>query len=72
MKTPRMSKTVIELDDQEVMRIEAIVMDEDWADALLFFDSLPLRTLGFPVQVDACNEKEYSGTDSESSDNSMR
>jgi hypothetical protein len=31
-----MSKTVIELDDQEVMRIEAILMDEDRADALLF------------------------------------
>jgi hypothetical protein len=30
------SKTVIELDDQEVMRIEAILMDEDQADALLF------------------------------------
>ena len=31
-----MSKTVIELDDQEVMRIEAILMDQDRADALLF------------------------------------
>jgi hypothetical protein len=31
-----MSKTVIELDDHEVMRIEAILMDEDRADALLF------------------------------------
>jgi hypothetical protein len=31
-----MSKTVIELDDQEVMRVEAILMDEDAADALLF------------------------------------
>ena len=31
-----MSKTVIELDDQEVMRIEAILMDEDQTDALLF------------------------------------
>ena len=31
-----MSKTVIELDEQEVMRIEAILMDEDRADALLF------------------------------------
>jgi hypothetical protein len=31
-----MSKTVIELDDQEVMRIEAILMDGDRADALLF------------------------------------
>jgi hypothetical protein len=31
-----MSKTVIELDDQEVIRIEAILMDEDRADALLY------------------------------------
>jgi hypothetical protein len=29
-----MSKTLIELDDQEVMRIEAILMDEDRDDAL--------------------------------------
>jgi hypothetical protein len=31
-----MSTTVIELNDQEVMRIEAILMDEDQTDALLF------------------------------------
>lgn len=31
-----MGKTVIELDEQEVMRIEAILMDEEEADALLF------------------------------------
>ena len=31
-----MSKTVIELDEQEVMRFEAILMDEDEADALVF------------------------------------
>ena len=31
-----MNKTVIELDDQEVMRVEAILMDEDQTDALLF------------------------------------
>jgi hypothetical protein len=32
----RMSKTVIELDEHEVMRFEAILMDEDEADALVF------------------------------------
>ena len=31
-----MNKTVIELDEQEVMRFEAVLMDEDAADALLF------------------------------------
>ncbi len=31
-----MNKTIIELNDQEVMRVEAILMDEDAADALLF------------------------------------
>ena len=31
-----MGKTVIELSDQEVMRIEAILMDDDRGDALLF------------------------------------
>jgi len=45
-----MSKTVIELDDQEVMRIEAILMDEDGADALLFLKEVmkrKLRSKGF-------------------------
>jgi hypothetical protein len=31
-----MNKTIIELNDQEVMRVEAILMDEDAADALQF------------------------------------
>jgi hypothetical protein len=31
-----MNKTVIELTDQETMRVEAILMDEDQADALCF------------------------------------
>jgi hypothetical protein len=31
-----MGKAVIELSDQELMRIEAILMDEDRADAFLF------------------------------------
>ena len=31
-----MAKAIIELTEQETMRIEAILMDEDRADALLF------------------------------------
>ena len=31
-----MGKTVIELEEQEVMRMEAIMLDEDGAEALLF------------------------------------
>ncbi len=47
-----MSKQVIELSDQEVMRIESILMDSDEKEALLFLKEVlrpKLRAKGSPA-----------------------
>ena len=47
-----MSKQVIELSDQEVMRIESILMDSDEKEALLFLKEVlrpKLRAKGSPT-----------------------